>query len=273
MPWRDAVGLGVAGNFTGHLEQAGESRDFVGVQTAEPDAPKGIFPFYLPGSTGPLGVYPVSSDQIELPQGYDAQIEPEVALVCDLVYGEGERVASIVPRAFAAFNDCSIRREGARKISDKKNWGPASKGMAARTIAIDRFAAGGILDGYRIASFLRRGSVLYEYGIDSPVEGYSYNHGRLLEWIVGRIADQADAGPLEAVGELLRGAGNPRRAVITIGATRYTPFGEGTYVRRGDELAVVVYPARLYSADAIRAAVDTGRTEIAEASLLYQRVI
>ena len=42
------LGFGVAGNFTGHLEQAGESGDFIGVETDEECAPKGIFPFYLP---------------------------------------------------------------------------------------------------------------------------------------------------------------------------------------------------------------------------------
>lgn len=39
------IGLGVAGNFTGHLEQAGEDRDFVKIQTSEVHQPKAIFPF------------------------------------------------------------------------------------------------------------------------------------------------------------------------------------------------------------------------------------
>jgi len=42
-----AIGLGVAGNFTGHLEQAGEASDFTHVATAE-GVPKGVFPFYVP---------------------------------------------------------------------------------------------------------------------------------------------------------------------------------------------------------------------------------
>ena len=36
--------FGVAGNFTGHLEQANEASDFANVKTAETNAPKAIFP-------------------------------------------------------------------------------------------------------------------------------------------------------------------------------------------------------------------------------------
>ncbi len=42
------VGFGVAGNFAHHLQQAGEIVDFVNVVVDEENAPKGIFPFYLP---------------------------------------------------------------------------------------------------------------------------------------------------------------------------------------------------------------------------------
>ena len=48
MQLTNTICLGVAGNFAHHLEQAGELEDFKDVVTATPDAPKGIFPFYLP---------------------------------------------------------------------------------------------------------------------------------------------------------------------------------------------------------------------------------
>ena len=38
MDLRDAACFGVAGNFTGHLEQAGEAADFVNVVTKEASA-------------------------------------------------------------------------------------------------------------------------------------------------------------------------------------------------------------------------------------------
>ena len=40
--------FGVAGNFTGHLEQAGEAKDFINIKTKEENAPKAIFPTYIP---------------------------------------------------------------------------------------------------------------------------------------------------------------------------------------------------------------------------------
>jgi len=47
---KEFIGFGVAGNFAHHLEQAGEASDFVNVEVDDENAPKGIFPFYLPTS-------------------------------------------------------------------------------------------------------------------------------------------------------------------------------------------------------------------------------
>ena len=38
------IGFGIAGNFAHHLEQAGESADFVDVVVDDADAPKGNLP-------------------------------------------------------------------------------------------------------------------------------------------------------------------------------------------------------------------------------------
>ena len=48
MNWSNIAGFGIAGNFTGHLEQAGEASDFKALDIKDPIAPKGIFPFYIP---------------------------------------------------------------------------------------------------------------------------------------------------------------------------------------------------------------------------------
>ena len=76
---RNWFGFGVAGNFAGHLEQAGEAVDFVNV-TSEGTAPKGIFPWYAPGAQSFLGEFPLSNDAIQLPAESDGplnlQIEP-----------------------------------------------------------------------------------------------------------------------------------------------------------------------------------------------------
>lgn len=274
-----AAGLGVAGNFAGHLEQAGEAADFVGVQ-AEANRPKGVFPFFLPGDGAStpdrLRVQPVSATAIRPPADATAnlQIEPELALWCDLHYGTNRRVSGVVPRAFGAFNDCSWRNPRATKISEKKNWGPESQGLAAdQLFPLEDFTAAGPLAHFRLASFLRRDGVLHPYGEDAPVAGYGTLYGDLLAWLVDRLQHQRDGGPLEDVGTMLDAAGRPAHAVIAIGATRYLPFGETTFLRPGDESVVAVYDGREADADALRAAIDdAGWAGAPWVSLLRQRV-
>ena len=75
---RSAAGLGVAGNFAGHPEQAGEAADFANVAPVAAEVPKGMFPWFVPGRAGQLGVFPVTHDEMVLPDqpGVDLQIEP-----------------------------------------------------------------------------------------------------------------------------------------------------------------------------------------------------
>ena len=40
--------FGVAGNFTGHLEQAGEAIDFAKMKVSDTNAPKAVFPTFIP---------------------------------------------------------------------------------------------------------------------------------------------------------------------------------------------------------------------------------
>lgn len=277
-----AFGCGVAGNFAGHLEQAGEAADFVRVAPVTPEAPRAVFPWYVPSANGGtpefLHVYPLASDTVTLPSGdaLNLQIEPEAAMVADVVYDGDGRVRSLVPRYLGAFNDCSIRREGAVKISHKKNWGPASKGLATRLFAIDDLDVPGSTEHLRLASFLRRDGETFEYGIDSPVREYSYYGTRLIDWIVDRLREQTDSPdtPIENVGAYLDACGRPSCVVIGLGATRYTAVGESTYLRIGDESVVVLYDEREHSPDDVVAAVREGRErEMARASVLGQRVV
>lgn len=240
--YKNFVGLGVAGNFALHLEQAGESADFKDVVSEDPNGPKGMFPFYIPGREGQLGIYPISSDTIKLPKEVcNVQPEPEVALICDLTYDSEGNVSAITPKFFGAYNDCSLRKEGASKISHKKNWGEASKGLSTTLIPLKSFEQGGIMDTYRIASFVRREGMLMRYGEDVELTGYSYFYGKLIEWLKNQINTQEDFGPLEAIKTYLKEAGYPTQAIISIGATRYTHFGETNFLREGDEVIVVVY--------------------------------
>jgi Family of unknown function (DUF5718) len=284
-------GFGVAGNFAGHLEQAGEAADFVGVGEAGVEAPKGIFPWYAPEPAAglvPAGAealvpeflhaFPLSHDRILLPDGdgLNLQIEPEVGLLAQVEYDPRSGVAvALRPVAIGAFNDCSIRRPGAKKISHKKNWGPESKGLSRQLFAIDDLTPGGPTATWRLACFLRRDGATHAYGVDSGLPDYSYYGEQLLNWIVDRLANQtgSDDTPLEPVGAYLRAAGAPSHVLIGIGATRYTEVGETTFLQPGDDAIVVVYDGATHAPNAVAQAVADGtEAALADASVLCQRV-
>jgi hypothetical protein len=274
---RSWFGIGVAGNFAGHLEQAGEAGDFVNV-AAEASAPKGLFPFYAPGHDSFLSDFPLSHDTIAVPKDAEAaaslQAEPEVGLACNVRYAEDGTVEALAPFAFGACNDCSIRVPGAAKISEKKNWGACSKGVAPGFIRLDGPHLERQTATYRLACFLRRNGELHAYGIDSPLSGYSYYGTRLLDWIVERLRNQQGSvnTPLEPIGQYLRDCGRPDKLLVTIGATRYTSFGESTYLQPGDESIVVVYDSASLEPNDVVAALNRGDLGLAATSALTQRV-
>lgn len=268
------AGFGIAGNFALHLEQAGEIEDFRELDVADADGPKGIFPFYIPGFDGQIGIFPLSSDTIRLPEDttLNVQAEPEVVLECTLIYEAG-RAVSIVPEGFAPYNDCSIRRPGAKKISEKKNWGAQTKGIGATMLPVGSFAEGGTMDDWHIASFLRREGELHRYGEDAALVGYSYFHETLLNWIVQQLNTQGDTGPLEPVLTYLDGADYPENILISIGATRYTEYGETTFLVPGDEVIVVLYDGMRHDPDTVMQAIDAGVYDAKAMSVLSQKVV
>lgn len=275
---RGIFGFGVAGNFAGHLEQAGEAGDFVSVEGASAEAPKGIFPWYVPGHDTFLGEFPLAFDEVAKPASVDPirlQIEPEVGVLCEVAYADDGTVAALAPQAIMAFNDCSIRRAGAAKISEKKNWGAESKGVAALAFELTDLSPDGPTASFRLACFMRRGGKTRPYGVDSPLPGYSYYGTQLLDWIVDRLNHQkgADDTPLEDVGALLRGAESPLQVLIGIGATRYERFGEVTFLEARDEAVVVVYDSEHHSPAQVRGMIADRREEELESASVLRQVV
>jgi hypothetical protein len=129
------------------------------------------------------------------------------------------------------------------------------------------------LDCYRIASFLRREGECYPYGLDSSTVEYSYFHETLLNWVIDKMNNQQDEGPAEDIAALLKAAQYPQQVIISIGATRYTPFGEQNFLQLGDESIVVVYDARRYNTEQICQMAISGEFTGEGMSLLRQRVV
>ncbi|MDX1295111.1 MAG: DUF5718 family protein [Sulfurimonadaceae bacterium] len=272
--YRDHIGFGIAGNFALHLEQAGEMEDFKDVVTEDENGPKGMFPFYLPGREGQLGEFPLCDNTIILPEGdVNVQAEPEVGLICDLSYDDEGNVSAITPTHFAAYNDCSIRKEGAKKISEKKNWGASSKGLSNQVIAIDKFEEGGIMDHWRICSFLRREGTVMRYGEDVELTGYSYFYSKLCDWMKNQINTQKDQGPLEPLLEYIKECGYPKQAIISIGATRYTPYGETHFLKEGDEVIIALYDSNIHCKNPIMSDVVAENYDKEGVSYLVKKVV
>ncbi len=234
--------LGVAGNFANHLEQAGESKDFINVEVAEESAPKGIFPFFIPNSNSFLGEYPIGIDKLTLPEyEANAQVEPEVGILFSVEYDTNKKVKELIAQKFTAFNDTTIRKEGAKKISEKKSWSRYSKGIASDWIDIDSFSSGGVMDSYFIKSFVVRDGIKYPYGEDAPLLGYSYFYEKLTTWLVDKLNNQKDFGPLEDIYKIIEECNYPKEIFITIGATEYADFGKNNYLKENDEVLVELY--------------------------------
>lgn len=267
----DAACFGVAGNFTGHLEQAGEAENFKALKIADSAAPKALFPTYIPAAKEKapafLTVFPFDAQKIVFPKNEEKlQIEPEMAIVYDARWQDGTLV-SLEPRFFGASNDVSIRKEGELKISVKKNWGPSSKGFSEQAIKVEP----GIFDRYRIASYLRRGGKLFEYGENSPVNGYSYFGKKLNDWLLDKFNNQKDVGPAEDIHSYLAAAGFPTKIFVSVGATRYSDFGKTNFLQSGDDSIVAVYPDSCSKEDLEKMIFCGERAE--GVSLLCQRVV
>lgn len=271
--------FGVAGNFTGHLEQAGEALDFKNVKTQEENAPKALFPTYIPnisgngGTPGFLGVFPFDSEKIIFPQNEQKiQIEPECAVIFNAEWRDG-KIFSLEPVCFGASNDVSIRKAGAKKISIKKNWGKSSKGLSENLISLKTFDEKSVLSRYRIASFMIRNGGVFEYGEDSAVRDYSYIYEKLEKWIIEKLNFQKDEGPAENVNSYLKEAGFPEKIMVSIGATRYTDFGGQNFLLKGDKSVVVLYPENIYSAEDIKNLAQKNDFSDPRISSLVQEVV
>lgn len=265
--------FGVAGNFTGHLEQAGEAESFKNVVTKTSDEPKAIFPTFIPSVSSRipafLNVFPFSSEKIMHVE--NLQIESECAVIFDVEWKD-EKISSLKARYFAASNDCSIRRPGEVKISVKKNWGEATKGFSSNVIPIDDFSDSGNISKYRIKSFVIRDGKVFEYGEDSRISDYSYIYSRLTNWLVEKINSQKDVGSAEEILLYLKDAGFPKQIMISIGATRYTPFGLENFLEVGDESVVCLYPEDKYTPAEVETLVLKRDFSSGDISFLVQKV-
>ena len=268
---KDYYCFGVAGNFANHLGEAGEADEFAKVSTKEKDAPKGLFPFYIPNHESFLGEFPICHDKIKHNDMEHLQVEAEVGLICDFEY-ENKKLIDIKPRYFSAFNDCSNRIQDGNKLSTKKNWGESSKGISSDFIEIDNFEENGVLNKFHIASFVRRDGILKDYGTVSAVNSYSYFFNQLKTWMIEKFNSQEDCGPLEELNPLIQNINDAKGMFIAAGATAYTEFGKHNFLQKGDEIFIYVYNAHFHSFEDIMQDMAGNDVHLSQCSKLHQIV-
>lgn len=270
--FKDYLGFGVAGNFANHLGEAGEADEFSVIETEEKDAPKGLFPFYIPNNNTFLGRYPLCTEEINYNECEHLQVEAEVALICDYVFEDG-KLLDLIPKYFGAFNDCSNRIQDGNKLSTKKNWGTGSKGIASDLIEIDNFEDNGVLSRFHIASFIRRDGILRDYGTTSAVKSYSYFFNQLKDWMIEKFNTQEDMGPLEEINPFIKDLDQYKGLLIAAGATAYSEFGKHNFLEKGDEIFVYVYDAHFHSFEDIMKDMSGVELHLSKCSKLHQVVV
>jgi hypothetical protein len=101
------------------------------------------------------------------------------------------------------------------------------------------------MDSYHLCSLVKRDGVLHKYGVDAPLLGYGYFYEKLIVWLIEKLNNQKDFGPLEDMAMHLKNSDYPTTALISIGATAYADFGEHNYLKSGDEIFVVSYDSKV----------------------------
>ena len=245
-----ALHLGVVGNFAVDTFSHQNVIGSIGQQ-----APTGLIATYVPfkdETNSILNTFPLSYSKIHIPTIYDKlQIEPEIVLDCEIRYAYNNNIREIIPKRFTAYNDVSIHHFSTSSITENKNWGMNSKGIASKWIDIDNFKEGGVLSKYNIVSFIKRDGVVEQYSIDTPIESYGYLYQNLLDWIMNEI--NRDKEYLNSIAGLLERAGYPDRFLINLGTTLYTEIGKRTFLEDRDEVFILLYDNTIYSSDRIKA--------------------
>ena len=72
-----------------------------------------------------------------------------------------------------------------------------------------------------------------------------------------KFNEQKDEGPAENINSYLNQINQPEMIFISIGATRYTDFGEHNYLKKGDKTIILLYPHSEFSENDILELVKT----------------
>lgn len=268
-----SVVLGIAGNSPGYLSQTGEITNLE--KQADARLPRALFPIFVDGEAS-LGKYPFSAKQLQLPSEPSAQVqmEPELALKLRLEYDTHGTVVKLQARSLTLINDATYRNKSVSKLSQKKNWGFASKGLASSELTLDTTSEHEVIERLRLCGFHKHQGHWYLCSQDVAVTDYHLFNEPLLKWINQRINYQQDSGVLHSIKALLSNCAQPTEITVAIGAPCYTSAGESHQLAAGDETLVIAYDSKVLSLHEIEQALLSGNFDRLTPSLcLHQHVV
>ena len=84
---------------------------------------------------------------------------------------------------------------------------------------------------------------------------------------------QMDEGPAEDIHSYLLAAGRPKQIMVSIGATRYTEWGENNFLQNNDKALVLLYPESKYTPEEIFKMAERSDFSDPSISALVQTVV
>lgn len=90
--------------------------------------------------------------------------------------------------------------------------------------------------------------------------------------MLDKFNNQEDMGPAQNIYSFLLESNKPEKIMISIGATRYSKWGQENFLQKGDQALVILYPQSLYTAKDISKALEENKLDLPATSILSQTV-
>jgi hypothetical protein len=107
---------------------------------------------------------------------------------------------------------------------------------------------------------------------DTRIDNLPYMYEDLINWIMRQVKTQKNEMSLDNITELIKASDYPEKFLISIGS--YSSVGKDYFLENRDEIFVVLYDNRKYTADSIKAyllAFKTRNTSYDGMIILHQR--
>ncbi|MGO1297747.1 MAG: DUF5718 family protein [Vibrio sp.] len=226
----NSITMGVIGNYAGHLSGA--------ENVQESELPSGLFVIDQNASsltTDAILHYPAKGENID--------IEPEFVIEYDIIY-DGEQVSQVRRRRITIGNDLTIRQlKNETKISARKSWGKASKGVNAQWWALDSMTD---LANISLISYIetKGESHLATQPLDTN-QIKLFGHA-LENWLVTTMNHQTDHGMFDQILPQLKANHYPKTLTLFTGAPNYTAWGKAHFLNPDDIMHIIGYQTSEY---------------------------